>query len=808
MNFNFSKRLHYFHFSYLVILAVALAFGTRYFWVTGPVNTENISSVYEASLLLDDIKKRNGIKVLKKNIDNDRVRDSISVMDRLEKDARSLHQVKKINSFDELTMSVKDTKKSITKLLNFPQVSSVLLVLGNKVNNFESFVVQNRWRTLSRMSRRIKAKLQPGRVRTPGFFNYTKLSNLTKSITKDIDYMGTVTKQSVLTNVNKQQVITKLNTLSTEIKMLEKYLFQLQVFNRSFKSLSKRYSNWFSGIEPEITLKRLEMDTNSKHFLFGLLGLFTFTIFGIFFGFFVQRKSVVQGQKQMEKILKNVIQDGLIPFESKLNIKFSPEFRSDLNKFREYVHKRMSFGSIFQDGVPFSSILLDSNLNLVWGNQLFYEHWNLEEKADENVSWDYLQQFTNLGEDDPVLLAHGQGIAGIYQIQVKNSETGEKSPYEMYVSPVQYQGQNRIMIFFYPLRSLEETISNQTKSIVGPISRTLDAMTVGTFDQEFKEKVAKDFDIAGINELYNKFSKHHDFVSQQKSGLLGEIGRLENEVFDQYKVVDDLREMISKANALQEVTINSFEQAKLAIIATIDTRYELEKNYESTIQVAKNMIAKDAKWLDTAQAAGEVIEENKKAFETVSKIREQFKGLYSEVEEFRSQMVRTVEQAVVFTRREDGGDKFCEALNRIKLEIKGFEKTLLSFNEVSTNMNVGLSKVEIVLNSSEVPDFGEAAEWLTSIQRKIEDDMFQLGHISRSGEKFDGEVVGTLKSLYDTFQENRENVHQAETLLTNHRERRDFGEAGATETYTEDEFDEIFVDVEMESEEPEPENRA
>ena len=78
----------------------------------------------------------------------------------------------------------------------------------------------------------------------------------------------------------------------------------------------------------------------------------------------------------------------------------------------------------------------------------------------------------------------------------------------MYVSPVEYSKQKRIMIFFYPLRSLEETITNQMKATVGPIRNTLEALNTNSFTDDLKMKLSKDFDVAGIGELFTEFNKY------------------------------------------------------------------------------------------------------------------------------------------------------------------------------------------------------------------------------------------------------------------------------------------------------------
>src|SRR5690606_15681851 len=134
--------------------------------------------------------------------------------------------------------------------------------------------------------------------------------------------------------------------------------------------------------------------------------------------------------------------------------------------------------------------------------------------------------FTNLGEDDPVMLALKEGIAGIYQIQIKTKKEAESLPYEMYVSPVDYADQKRIMIFLYPLRSVEESLQQQSRAIVGPVLKTLDAIEAREFDGEIQERLSAQFNIAGIDSTFMNFSRFNDNLTDRLQSLEGEIVHL------------------------------------------------------------------------------------------------------------------------------------------------------------------------------------------------------------------------------------------------------------------------------------------
>lgn len=766
MNVKFGRSLQTYYAVTFFTLVCLVTYGIYYFWNNGPVNIDNVSSVFEATLQLDELKKRDDVKRVWTLVENDRVRDAVTTLDNLEKDSKKLNSIASLDKFKSLEESMGVSKKSLNALISYPELATVITVLSNKVSNFENFVVQNSWRTLTRISRRINAKVKPSRTRGAGYFKAKKLTRLWKSVREDIRLMEKITESSVLSREDKNLILTKSKTLKTEVNMLGRYLRDLSNFRKDFKKTDSAYQGWFKSIEPEISLKRIQFERNSQNMLFSLVGIVSLMVLFSAFGFFVYRMSESKNKSAVEKIVVGAIKDGVLPDETTFDQTLSPRVREEFDKYREYIHKRMSFGSIFQDAMPFSSILLDSNLNLVWANGLFYEHWDLDEykKSDDNITWDFLQRFTNLGENDPVLSAVKDDVAGIYNIQVKTKHDNESQPFEMYVSPVQYANQRRIMIFFYPLRSIEETLTNQSKSLVGPVSRTLDALTTGNFNADFKERIVRDFDIAGITEVWAKFEKYNTFVTGQKDGLLQEIERLENDLYDQFKLVNDVQGVLSQKEELQKVAMTKFNEAKNSIIGIVELRNEMEALYQNTVVTSKGLFRDEVSLLSQSQKMSDVLIENKKALENVDSVRREYKKLKGNVDQFKGRMLQLLDQSLIFQKNDSNTYKIEQSLNKIKLEVKSFEKVLFEFSKISVALDVNLSKVQIILQQSETPDFSLLRERMEDARDLIETDMFNVSRLSRNGQLKDDEMITSLKGLYQAFSEGKVKLNEAMSL--------------------------------------------
>lgn len=753
MKVHFNRPMQLYYGTVLVLVLCALGYGLYFFWHKGPTNVENINSVFEANLLIDEMKKRDEVGRLRDLITNDRVREAVRLVDGLDREIKTLNQTAAVPNYSVMSADLAQARESLGALLSFPELSTVMLVFSNKINNFESYVSSNNWMTLTRTSRRIQSRVTPERLRSSDFYTLRRLNELSRSFEADFEQMKNVTTNSILSNENKNNILNNLQTFESELQMLRNYTSQLGVFKEHLSQFENSYAAWFSQVEPAIALRRIEFERSSQAVLFSFIALMGFVITTLLGGFILGGVIKRNHHKRVEQFIVGTIRDGLLPIDSKLEFSPSKEFDLELSKYREYIHKRMSFGTIFQEAMPFSSILLDSNLNVVWANSLFYEHWQMAENQveDGSTTWDYLQQFTNLGEDDPVLQALRYNIAGIYHIQVRRNQEKQALPFEMYVSPVEYAGQKRIMIIFYPLSSVEQTLSDQTKSLVGPVVRSLDALTQGEWNSEFQHRIEKDFDIAGIKNVYEKFVEHFSVFTKEKDSLLLEIEELVNSLSRQKELIASIQGELNDQKKINHETVREFNKVKEDIISIVELRGLIEERYQSTSQASKALMKDEFELLSKAKEVNRLLTENVNAFDTVCKVRDEFKDLRKQVDHYRTEIMQLLDQTMLFVRNEGVEGRIDESLGRIKGEMRNFDRLLDSFGKVSTQLDVGLSKVSLILDRNEAPDIGHIEKKFTDSRELIENDMFDVSRMIADGEFQDQRMIDSLKELYGQF---------------------------------------------------------
>ncbi len=748
MRFTLGRVVHFYYVAVLVAITALFAYGVKYYWASGLLNIEYVSNLYDGTSKVRAVKERNDIDEIRKFVDGDRIKDANRIFARLESDIHDLKSIKSTEgSFEE------NTKKVKTDLINFqsaPELTTILNSISTKVSAFESFVTEKKWPTLTKMAVNLRIKTSPGRLMQGGLYNFEKTQNLGQSINNDIEAMTNFTEASGLQADIKAAIINRVKTIKAEVGRLDTYVDDHKKFNRTYKDFSNDYQTWFKFVEPEIALKKIQFEKSSQTVFFSLLIVFASLVTSLAIGFVLYNYSTKRGSSKTEKLILDTIKEGLLPAEAKNIDQFSHEFTAELEKYRDYVHKRMTFGSIFQEAMPFAAILLDTNLNLIWGNSHFYDEWKLQnfnEDGGDSLSWDFLQRFTNLEDNSAVLNALRMSTSGVYKIQVKTAGIAKAIPYEMHVSTAEYSGQKRIMVIFYPMSEVEERISSQQEAIVKPMGAMMDAYFDESMTTDLKSQLRSEIEKAGGAELYTKFSQYVEKNETLRDDLSGEIDRLENALSEQRNIVADIRKSLVLSFETQRASVGRYNQFKSSVTAVLDARDQLEEQFRFALSASRELYKDQNKILNGAERAEKTVDDYVKSLKTITTLKTEFKELKGNVEEFKSRITQVLDQLLIFQNHEDDTLRIDQFLGKIKLEMKGFEKVLGGFNDVVTQLDVTVTKMDMMVESREKLDLETAKQHLDAIKNNLENAQFSGSRISQSAHSKDEEMVQVLKAL-------------------------------------------------------------
>lgn len=749
MRFTLGRVVHFYYVIVLVAMTGLFAYGVKHYWEAGLLNIEYVSNLYDGTSKVHAVKERGDIEEIKKFVDGDRIKDANRIFNRLEQD---IHDLKSIRPGDNNTFE-ENTKKIKAGIINFqaaPELTAILNNISAKVSAFENFVTEKKWPTLTKMTTNLRIKTSPGRLMQGGLYNFEKTQILTQSINNDIEAMTNFTESSGLPADIKTAIVNRIRTLKTEAANLVNYVDEHKKFNRVYKDFANDYQAWFKYVEPEIALKKIQFEKSSQTILYSLIIIFSSMITSLVLGFVIYNYSTKRGSKKTEKLILDTIKEGLLPTETKGQDKFSPEFRNELEKYRDYVHKRMSFGSIFQEAMPFASILLDSNLNLVWGNSHFYEQWQLQnfnEDGGDSLTWDFLQRFTNLEDNSSILSALRMSTSGIYKIQVKNASKSFALPYEMHVSPVEYSAQKRIMIIFYPMSETQIRLDGQKTAITASMLNAVDAYLNETMTTELKQQLRIESEQAGVTELYAKFSQYVEKNESHADVLSEEIERLETELQSQRNVVGEMRKSLVASFETQRISVDRYNQFKSSVTSVLDARDLLEEQFKYALNSSREFYKDQNKILNSALQADKTLDDYVKSLRTITVLKSEFKEMKGNVEEFKSRIIQVLDQLLIFQNHEDDTLRVDQFLGKIKLEMRGFEKVLNGFHQVVTQLDITVTKLDMMIESREKVDLEAVRLRLEAVKNNLENAQFSAAKISQNAHSKDDEMVTVLKAL-------------------------------------------------------------
>lgn len=750
MRFTMNRTLQYYYVLALVGGVSLFSYGAYHYWKQGPLNVEYVSALYEGTSLVDGVKKRNDVEELKKYVDGDRIKDALNVIERMDGDLKDLENIKAIDEDSSFNTNYQKVKASVSSLSTQPELTTILTSVSGKISQFENFVIEKKWPTLSKMATNLRIKTSPSKIISGGLYNFDKTSNLIASINNDLEAMSNFTQSTGLAQDIKMAILNRIQVLKNETVQLDRYVEEHNKFNKIFKDFNTDYQKWFKQVEPEIALRKLEFEKNSQYILFSVALFVLGGTAAIGFGFWMNSWSDKQNSKHMEKTILNVVQHSLIPTEGKLHDVYSTEFVNEFERYRDFVHKRMTFGSIFQEALPFPGLLLDSNLNLIWANHHFYKTWQLDnfDEKTETLTWDFVQRFTNLDDQSSLMNALRLNHSGIIPIQVRPASAAEGGmPFEMYVSPVEYSGQKRIMIIFYPLNAIEENLKIQKNSIVEPTVMALNAIHNDSFTAELQTKISAELDFAGSKEIFESLKNVHEIRLRERNELNTEIERLDDLLSKTLNTMSDMRKNLVSNLETQRMSVDKFNQLKNAFGILLDTRDQFEEQMRMISMSTRELFKDQSKMITTVESSEKMVSDYTKSMKLIADVKSQFKGIRSEVDDFRLRMIQLLDQLLIFQTADSDNTKIEQFLGKMKFEIKSFDRVLNQLADVGTQMDVQLTKIEMMNESRAVIDLAPLKDRYEQVKASFENVQFASSKTSQVSHLKDEEMVQALKTL-------------------------------------------------------------
>ena len=745
------RLLHGYYLAVLSVIILGTAGVFYYFWYSGPSNSQHVAVVYETSFWLEELQKNNYPDQIKFQVNAENVMKARKYIEFFERRVRSINQVKSADEFYPLLQSdIAVTKELMSGLASLPKPLKILQVLTKKVTRFNQFAANNKWRTLERSSRRILAKIDNSSGHT-----FAKIIVLNKVVLQDFSMMKNITNASVLSRSDKRIINSRLNLLRTEMMMLEKYIANVRSFLTSLKKLKKSYLNWLKHIAPAISLEKIMLHRKSKQLTLLFVGTFFIMIGFLWGGILVYGKHKKQTQKSVERYALSLIKDSLLP--AKLDFREgTAEFQREFAQNHHYIHKRMSFGTIFRDTFPFAAVLLDEELKIIWSNQKFHDSWQITKTQVEQgeVSWESIYQLTNLSEVDPIVDAMHSSMAGIYQIRLR-SGTRQPTPFEMYVNPVEYSGQKRVMVFFYPLSSLEQTIADQAKSIMAPIDRSLEALIDRGFSGAKMELARDEFFAAGVDSLFDRFQALSESLGAERQAYAREVAQRRDEAKRCRELLSQVMDSGARMREVQEFYCCHLVNLKSDIIDFCEHTKTQHLNEESIIFNVREMVKNYQHIFEISHRLDEKINRGQKAMEGMERLRGLFAKVAEAIETSRYQLGQAVDQFAVHCRMANLQDeKLLTGISGVKTKVKAFDVVFGQLLKSIQTLDLVLSKMHLIMeqgrSESDRGQLRQGGESFKHGEKEFSALVANSKNILHGMERREEKIINDLRKIYGT----------------------------------------------------------
>ena len=301
--------------------------------------------------------------------------------------------------------------------------------------------------------------------------------------------MQATIRTSNLDEMKKTELNSMISEIQNIINSINKDVSSGLQGQATFKILIGSIRNVLKAIKPIITQKSIDNNHAFSGIFYAVIVVFLFSVLMASWLLINERNQKSHMQNVWENNFLVLLNNTFMKGNNSVSPIFSSSFNATFHQIYNYVLKKMQYGQMFQETIPFPTILIDSNLQVRWFNQSLIGEWQLENfiRDRESLSWEHFSQLTNMSANDPVIDVIKNQHAGIFKLQVKPIESDRAVPYQMYVTPYQIAEEKLCLLFFYPLLSLEETIEMQTQSVVSPVRNTLLALIANNYNREYSQ---------------------------------------------------------------------------------------------------------------------------------------------------------------------------------------------------------------------------------------------------------------------------------------------------------------------------------
>lgn len=655
-----------------------------------------------------------------------------------------------IKSSKELGVAMRTFHKLVNNASGISNPGDALKVLSQKVNQLSSIAESQKYQNVGIISDRMKTRLNQLGPRNVG--NSIQVSYLES----DVKRLETLISGSTLDEPIKSSLLTRVKSMENEVGLLVNLNNHAKDLKAHVTQATLALTQWLLEAEKKAGDFKGMLDRKQNQLILLLSGLVGFMITAWMGIAYLFRWQKVRMSEQVEAEVKSVIEKGIMADQRFMLDHYSEGTREDVIKLLDELKVKLNLGTMLHDGLPFAGCMIDKNFRLTWNNHLFLEQFYLseEEVSSEAFNWDYLREYLNL-DDDPVYQALVNKIAGIYPVKVKQDEFTPMQPYEMYVTPITVNREDRVMVFFYPLVAVKEAIEEQVNLARETLSRFVQLWNDDELNLEEKRLLEKDFQNNDLSNLYLELNNLHERTEGEKHECIQTIRSLEEENSSYHAVIEEMKRIEEERKGIIRKEFNLAEELKHSFINSLERS-------ESLLQINRTVLQQNdelkAEAFKMQQASVESAKKTKETLETMGQlegVRNDYKKLKLELLEVKAKLIMI--NSSLFAQMPPLDDHQQKLANRYKDELARLDFNVVTFDKKLSQLDVLLAKLQMMNEKNTTLQIN--FNFQTS--QKDHEMRDALMEIQKALSSEEGKIIQHFKSLHGLMKNDLNKTHES-----------------------------------------------
>jgi len=676
------------------------------------------------------------------NLANDRLRS-------LQGKVAETEELLEMKVSEELSQSIKDFTQLIHKASGFASPADALKLLEQKVAQIVNIAKEKNYRNVGIISGRMQDRLKQLNAKNVGS------SALVGTLVTDFARMKQVVTNSSLSADEKEHLMNRFNAMNAEMDILQ----SLNAYSNELKQYVTKGSIALTQWVLEAEAKKDDMqgmiNRKQNQLLISLSSVVSLLLLSwIGFAYLSRRQKKKIGD-QIELEVKNVVEKGILADQRFMIDHYSESTRNDIVKLLDELKVRLNLGTMLHEGLPFAGCLVDNNFKLTWFNNLFLEQFYLseEEVRSDIFNWDYLRDFLNLDED-PVYEALAHKIAGIYPVKIKQDEYTPMQPYEMYVTPISVNREDRVMVFFYPLVSVKDAIDEQVNLAHLCLKKFAQAWSEENLGEIELKILRKDFQKNDLDELYDLLSDLYQKVERERKECIYSINALEKENTLLMNTIDELKAIEHQRKEAMKKEFNLVNELRNSFLNSVQ-RSESLMNINKSILLANDELKNEA--IKMQAVVNREVKKAKESLEILSHletIRVDYKKLKTELMEVKAKLITLNSSLLAGLPVLD--DHQQKLVHRYKDELAKLDFNVVTLDKKLSQLDVLLSKFGMMNERNHV----EQTNFSFQTSQKDHELSNALSDIQKGIAQEENEIVDLFKNLHTLMKEAIETSHR------------------------------------------------